>query len=272
MLSLAHIVNPVAASEDSDLGVAQPITFESMRVAKRVAEGEVGVRQLVACYPEDLIVAPADFEQTRLLDRSALDFGSFAERRKLPLLADILDRLHEASAGCSHLVYTNVDIALMPSFYLTAARLIEEGHDALVINRRTIDGARKRVSDLPLMYADIGERHGGFDCFVFRRDAYPKYRLGAVCLGVPPVGWALLLNLVAFAERFRVFKNLHATFHLGDDRPWKSDRLTDLREFNRREAKGALLELEREIPVAHRSERFTYWSRMIQREWEQWPA
>ena len=97
MRTLAHIVNPVVVPATSDLRVAQPVTFESMRVARKMAEGRVHVRQLTTCYAEDTEAAPADFESAGVLDRSVLDVGTFSEPRKLPLLCDILGRLHEAA-------------------------------------------------------------------------------------------------------------------------------------------------------------------------------
>ena len=50
MKTLAHIVNPVVVPATSDLRVAQPVTFESMRVARKMAEGRVHIRQLTTCY------------------------------------------------------------------------------------------------------------------------------------------------------------------------------------------------------------------------------
>lgn len=245
MKILAHIVNPVAVPETSDLRVAQPVTFESMRVARRMAEDRVHVRQLVTCYPEDAEAAPSDFDSAGLLERSVLDVGEFAEPRKLPLLCDILGRLHAATEGADYMIYTNVDIALMPSFYLTVSGLIDDGFDAFVINRRTITDRYTDPTDLSLMYAQAGDPHPGHDCFVFRRDAFPSYRLGLVCVGAPWVGRVLLLNLIAFADRFEEFKDLHATFHIGDAQVWQGDRFADLARFNRAEATEVLDGLER---------------------------
>jgi hypothetical protein len=171
--------------------------------------------------------------------------------RKLPLLADILDRLYEASDGCEYLVYTNVDIALMPSFYLTIDGLIRDGYDAFAVNRRTIPKRYDRPEQLGLMYAEIGEIHPGLDCFVFPREVYPKYSVGRVCIGAALVGRALLLNMIAHAQRFRTFTDLHATFHLGDDRVHERPELASYLKYNRREMKAVVAEVERRIgPLA----------------------
>ncbi|MCR4288341.1 MAG: hypothetical protein NUW09_10065, partial [Deltaproteobacteria bacterium] len=175
MRKIAHIINPVKAAKTSDLFVAQPVTFETMRVAREFARGKVAVELYTAQYPEDRSFVPDGFQPTRDLDRSVMDLGSFREKRKLPLIKDILDRLYEA-VDAEYMIYTNVDIALMPHFYLAVDKFIDEGHDAFVINRRTISGRRKLVKDIPLMYAELGKPHPGHDCFVFRRDAYGKFK------------------------------------------------------------------------------------------------
>jgi hypothetical protein len=152
-----------------------------------------------------------------------------------------------SSEASTHLIYTNVDIALMPSLYSTVAYLIDRGHDAFVINRRKISDRYKSPRELPLMYAEVGKEHPGHDCFVFPREAYPKYRLGRACLGVPGVGRTLLLNLAAYATSFREFQKLHATFHIGNDQTWRSDRYADFLEFNFAQVKTVLLSLELDV-------------------------
>lgn len=242
---LAHIINPVAACEKSELSFAQPITFESMRIARQFARELVDVQLFSAHFPEDRSVVPADFVHTAELERSVLDFGSFHRPRKLPLIADILDRLYQA-ADAEYLIYTNVDIGLQPHFYLAVNRLIDQGFDAFVVNRRTVAGHYRQVSELPLIYADIGKKHEGYDCFVFKRAAYPAYRLGAICLGIPRVGRALLWNLYAHARCFREFRRLHLTFHIGpgNDGAWQGAALADYREHNIREALKVLQQIE----------------------------
>jgi hypothetical protein len=135
----------------------------------------------------------------------------------------------------------------MPSFYLTIDGLIQEGYDAFVVNRRTIPKRYDRPEQLGLMYAEIGERHPGFDCFVLPREAYPRYAVGHVCVGAAWVGRALVLNMIANARRFRTFTDLHATFHLGDERRHESPELADYRLYNRREMKHVVAEVERRI-------------------------
>jgi hypothetical protein len=233
MVKIAHIVNPVAVSPKSDLFVAQPIVFESMRVAKQIANQQgIFVEQYAAQFPEDEVFSQQYLPTTPNLQRSILDLGSFKISRKLPLLVDILDRLYRVSEDCDYLVYSNVDITLMPYFYVTIAQLTQQGYDALVVNRRTIPAKYNQPSSLALMYAEVGKKHAGHDCFIFRREAYPNYRLENVIIGASLVGVTLLVNLICNAQKFKEFTNLHLTFHLGDDQAWRSTDLDDYTHHN----------------------------------------
>lgn len=232
MLSFAHIVNPVIVQESSDLFLAQPITFETMRRARATATDVVDVALLSAQFPEDRPLVPGDFVATPDLERSALDLGEFKVPRKLPLIKDILDRLYESAPHADFLIYTNVDIALMPHFYTAVERYIDQGLDALVINRRTISSKHQGIDDIPLMYAEVGKPHSGYDCFVFRRELYPQCELGALFIGAPHVGKALRINLLCNSDGFKRFKNLHLTFHLGNDKVWRSDEYDDYARWN----------------------------------------
>jgi hypothetical protein len=104
LLTIAHIVNPVRVPAESDLHVAQPITFETMRRARAHARNDAAVTLVAAQYVEDHESVPHDFVKARDLDRSVLDLGRFERPRKLPLLKDILDRLAEASGDTDYLV------------------------------------------------------------------------------------------------------------------------------------------------------------------------
>jgi hypothetical protein len=234
MLKLAHIVNPVTVPSTSDLLIAQPITFETMRIAKAFARDQVDVALFSAQYFEDRSQVPPDFQTTPDLTRSILDLGNFYQPRKLPLIQDILDRLDRATHA-DYLIYTNVDIALMPHFYVAVAEIIAQGYDAFVINRRTISKTYQKVQEISLMYSEIGVPQGGHDCFIFSKSAYSQYELGSACIGVEKIGKVLLLNLIFHATKFYEFRDLHLTFHLGNDRTWKSPELSDYLVHNEAE-------------------------------------
>lgn len=255
-LTLDHVVHPGRFDAGSDLHAAQPFTFASMERAAEFACGAVDVRTLAVLFRDEAdMELPASFRRLPELERCIADLRPFRVRRKLALLRDIL------AAGCrrgnaEYVVFTNVDIALQPHFYLAVAALIGRGHDAFVINRRTIPAASFDLADLPLMYAELGEPHPGYDCFVFRRDLYPRFTLGEVCIGTAWVGRALLANLAVHAARFREFRDLHLTFHLGDSLSWRQTEFDDYLQANREEYQRVASALEREaggFPAEFRS-------------------
>lgn len=244
MLKIAHIINPVRVDSSSDLLTAQPITFETMRAARSFSSQWVKVTQLTAQFPEDRAAVPNDFTPTLDLERSVLDIRGFNVPRKLPLVKDILDRLYH-NTGADYLIYTNVDIALQPYFYWTVSKIIEQGCEAFVINRRTIPGTYRRVDEIPLMYSDVGEKHPGWDCFVFKRNLYPQFNLGTACIGSGWIGRVIITNLACFSKRFEVFTDLHATFHIGDELVWRAERVAEYLEHNKNECKKILEDFEK---------------------------
>jgi hypothetical protein len=252
MTSFAHIINPVAIDETSDLFVAQPITFEAMRVAKEYAKDSVTVELYTTQYPEDHSIVPDYFRKTPDLARSVMDIGEFIQKRRLPILKDILDSLYNA-CDAEYFIYTNVDIGLKPEFYVTVKEFVDAGYDAFVINRRTIPNKYKEVAELPLMYSEKGLPHGGWDCFVFRRDAYPRYELGLGCLGAARIGLILISNLICFSRNFREFKNEHLTFHIGNEGAHIGPALHDFKIHNTKELIKVLEELDNVMNVYDRS-------------------
>lgn len=216
-MKFAHIINPVKVTPASDLYLAQPVTFESIRIAREFAAGTADVELYTICYPEDREIIPAYFKQLPNLTRSVLDIGSFSTARKYPLLADVLNAAYQAS-NAGYLIFTNMDISVMPQFYATAAGIInKEGCDALLINRRGLTTKYSSVDELPLMYAEFGKPHPGFDCFIFKRELLNQLILENICVGVSFSEVALVHNLIAFAEKLKLVDDLHLTFHLGSE-------------------------------------------------------
>lgn len=215
-MKIAHIINPVKVQPSSELYTAQPITFESIRVAKEFASDTIDVELYAICYPEDKETIPVHFNLLPPLKRSVLDVGKFSQSRKYPILHDVLQALH-LSTNAEYLIFSNMDISLMPQFYSAVGQLLEEGNDALLINRRGISKKYNDVSDLPLMYSEFGKPHPGFDCFVFHREILPKITLEKICLGVSFSEVALVHNLIAFAKKLKLVDDLHLTFHIGSE-------------------------------------------------------
>jgi len=247
MLSIAHIIHPVITDKSSDLVVAQPITFETMRIAGEFAQevAAVDVKLIAIQYhDEERIPLPGSFIRVPGLTRSAADIKTFEKRRKLALIKDILDTLYE-NTQADYMIYTNVDIALQPHFYWTVSNLVKQGYDAFAINRRTIPDHYHKLEDLPFMYAEPGEKHKGWDCFIFHRSLYPRFELGETCIGAGWIGRVMLTNMACFARRFNIFEDLHLTFHIGNEKSWKTPRFNDYTEHNRAECKRILLDFDK---------------------------
>jgi hypothetical protein len=247
-VKLAHLVHPVIAAKESDLVIAQPITFETMHQARDFAasEADLEVRLYAAQYEdEEPIPLPPVFIRTPGLTRSVRDIKTFKKDRKLALIKDLLDRLYQAG-DAGYLIYTNVDIALQPYFYRLAAAIIRQGYDAFIINRRTITDKYKEVEEIPLMVAEIGEKHPGWDCFIFERNLYPKFKLENACIGTDWIGRMMITNMAALARRFKVFQDLQATFHIGDERVWKTGEFSDYAEHNKNECRKTLEKFDKE--------------------------
>ena len=249
MKTLLHLVNPLVVTDPaSDLAAAQPVTFASMIDARAfaVAAGGPDVRLCAVGFPEDRAAFPPAFRVLPDLTRSVLDVAAFQTPRRLPLLHDLLASAVNAAdhVGAQWIIYTNVDIAPMPDFYPAVAAMINGGHDAFTINRRTISQDWPNgVLDLPLMRAETGAPHPGRDCFVFEREAARAFDAGLACIGAQFVGKVLAANLLARARRYADFVDRHLTFHLGDDRRWLSPAQREYGDHNQRELAGVLQRL-----------------------------
>ena len=243
MKRIAHLINPVSVDAASDLFTAQPITFRSMRLARRFSNGNTDVSLLSTCYPDDRSLVPPFFASTPDLTNSVMDVGTFGRPRRLPLLRDLFARLYDASEGADYVIYSNVDIAVMPFFYDTVCKYIARGCDGLMINRRTIPDHYKSPADLLKMYGETGKSHPGIDCFAMKRDLLPLFDFQNACVGTGPVGMIIAANLLANAQRSRWLENTHLTFHIGNDRSWDGEHLADYQQFNFGEYRKVLLAL-----------------------------
>jgi hypothetical protein len=234
--TFAHIVNPVRVRPSSDLFHAQPLTFESLRRsrARALAAGHPDVRLFTAQYPEDHPI-PEGFEPTPDLDRSSRDLGRFIRPRRLPLFGDILARLYRASEA-ENLIYTNVDIAVHGDFYLELDRLVAGGLRSFVINRRTVRVPDGGPCDLDWLTAQPGEDHPGFDCFIFQRSLLDGVDFHDLLIGTTGIGKTVVGVLSSLDPGFRILDDLHLTFHLNDDAPWRDPMVADYRVHNARQA------------------------------------
>ncbi len=216
----AHLINPVSQTESKSLFDVQGFTFSSIVTAKDyAAKAGITVQNMVCFAKVNTTDFPKEFTVTKPLERSSSD--TIQTNKKVPFFNDILNRLNEFS-DAEYLIYTNLDICLMPNFYTSVKTLIERGHDAIIINRRVIAAIHMEHGNLERMYADLGKVHTGYDTFVIKKELFKKFILKDICVGVPPVGNDLFYNIFVFAENPVLETEMHLTFHIGEDliKPW----------------------------------------------------
>jgi len=211
--SIAHVVNPYLAPVGSDAERIQSVTLRSLADAVSFCHDE-RVDVLAAVFEEDVAAVPSGVRLTSFLERSVLDHGSFTREVRYPLIAEVLQRAFDASEA-DFIIYTNMDIIVQPFFYRAVTQLLRDGTDAVIINRRRIADLGQTADDLPMILAEVGRSHPGFDCFVIHRALIPRLQLEDICLGVPFVEASLLYNLLAFAKNCVIRPVLHLTTHLG---------------------------------------------------------
>jgi len=228
-MRIRHVVNVVGASARRDLLDTQALTLETIDIARRLAPEHieievVGVRFADEEQPADWLID--DWQ----LERSVLDVGTFQRQRRLPLLRDVLAPFDGDDYDLG--IYTNIDIALQPRFYELIAEIHRAGHDAFVINRRTVQSSNPDKINSAWLTHQVGAPHPGHDCFVFTPSVFAGADVDDACLGAPYVMRAFLYHMVLTATRFRDFTDLHATFHLGDDREWTTTVFEDYHAHN----------------------------------------
>lgn len=216
MFQVAHIINPVKVNEKSDLFLIQPITFQTMLDARAHSKNRSQIHLFTTQYAEDREIIPEEFTILSDLTRSVLDVNSQLSKRKLPLIADILAKRSEIQ-DADFIIFTNMDIALMPYFYDVVFQYLEKGYDAIVINRRRISEKYQTLDELPMMFADIGKSHPGFDCFVIKTSLLDRFILDDICVGISFLEASLVHNLFSFAEKPLFIGDAHLTFHIGMD-------------------------------------------------------
>lgn len=213
MISFTHVTCPVKVTKERDLYFAQPITFKSLKIAKDMAIKDVQVDLCTVQFKEDREIIPDYFTILDDLEHSILEKGYFTF--KFPFIRDILDAAYKYSSS-DYIIYSNSDIALMPYFYISLKKIIENGqHDVIIVNRRDIRDDKKSIDELPLMWAETGYKHPGWDCFIFKRDLYQNFNLADTVVGAVSIGRVLYDNLRFYSNNFIELTDSHLTFHLG---------------------------------------------------------
>ena len=257
-IKIAHIINPVKVEKGHPayLDIAQPITFESMRKAKSYAARRGLHVDLfsVQFNDADASIVPDDFTILPHLEKSIQDFHDFKVKfNPLPRVHDIIQALYQNSEA-QYFIYTNVDIGLHRDFYVKMLDLIKEGYDAICVNRRDVpkkvDGKVLTEEDLELIYQLEGERHPGWDTFVFNREIVPLMKFRNVFVGFMPVGKVIFNQVKINARKLKWIEDgvkNKLTFHLGTDAythkknaPRVNYKFDEYHKYNSTQAKGLI--------------------------------
>ncbi len=237
---MAHIINVVKKEENPELFTVQNITINSMLHAKNLSAKAKDISFLSVGFFDNDPVIPSEFKQLPSLKNDTLR-ARVSQNRKLPFIKDILETAMNNSEA-DYFIYSNTDIAVMPFFYDTIFNYINKGYDGLVINRRRIKDRFIQEEYLEAMYAEVGQSHPGYDCFVIKRTVLKKFILKNLSVGIPPLGNDLFHNVFTFAENPVLFSEKHLTFHIGTTiiKDWGEP---EIQKHNYKEYKALLNEL-----------------------------
>ncbi|MBI1495081.1 hypothetical protein [Halocynthiibacter styelae] len=254
-LSLVHVMNifqPTFKEGTSSLVLNR--TLQSMEIA--AANSPMPLTLVNVQEDIETDCTPAGFIRAAPVTRStATEYPELAQRR-LPFIFDIIDSGAEHAGEDDFLIYTNADICLRPQFYSFVRNIISRGFDAFVVNRRDMD-ADLLHDDLHLLAEfDQGWAHTGFDCFVFRRSLLANLQRAMCCVGVRYIGWSIFANLLANADRFALFKNVHATYHFGQDERTNASEAQALEVHNGEQLQAMLRALMQDKKAAERLQIF----------------
>lgn len=228
-LKFHHVVNFTNSSKYSDLYIAQPITAHSMEKAKEYVESDpsIEVSHLTAIVKGETVNVGIRDANTHIIDKTLPDVVTLNSPKSLPLIRDLFSPLYDLKDD-EIVVYSNADIGLTPHFYATIAAWLRKGHDALIINRRTLSKLYADIDDYEVLISDYGTSHPGYDCFVFKVKHLRNFVFGNTAIGIHLIGRVLLWNLFAYSKNPKILKESHLTFHIGDDNSGKDENNNEL--------------------------------------------
>jgi len=234
-MKITHIINPFIS--DYNNNIIANFTMDSMEIAmENNKHGDVDIELCYTCYEEDLVLVDnrKKFKRLSLLNRSVLDIQNFEIPRKLPLLFDILYKIYETD--CDYIIFTNIDIHLVPEFYNEVINYIKDGYDCLTINRVTVhpeEYLNKTIEDIYPCVKD-GEFHPGLDCFIFQKKILDKIEKLDFCIGTTSFDKYLFSYIHKYSTKTLHMLKQYLTFHIGDDRNWINDSFNDYIIYNKK--------------------------------------
>jgi hypothetical protein len=235
--TFVDIIATAAPCGACDMERAMGVTVFSMQRAQDyAAKRGIDVELMRARQDVEEHALPRRFKEAALLNRSHRDhtaqvFGRHwnVNTPRLPFLIDILNRAYSESSA-DYLVYHNLDISLMPDFYVKINALLSTGMDAIQVTRVGVEypGAQHgffnitAMSEIYEMRDGHLEAHPGADMFIFPRHWVPFLDIGDTHVGCAPIGTILWDDLIRLSRTCAVKvvgrPCSKFTFHLNGDK------------------------------------------------------
>jgi hypothetical protein len=215
MMRIAHFINPVKVEEDSDFYKIQQKTFESLQIAQNYPSSDIEIDLFHVNFGEDDYIVPSGFIKLGQLRRSIGEVNPKLTTRKLPIFQDILEEVKIIANQYDLLIYTNMDIVVLPFFYEVIQQYHLQGHDAICVNRRRVTFNLLDDESLSNAYAELGRSHPGFDCFAFSPELLLKFDFKEICLGISFFEVAFVHQIAAYAKKPIWLLDKHLTIHFG---------------------------------------------------------
>lgn len=219
-MKFIHLINPFISNEINNK--ISNLTLDSIENAKKTIKyDDLEIINCYTCYEEDLVLMNnRNFKQLDLLQRSIKDIHKFNKPKKFPLIFDILDTIKNIDGD--YVIYTNIDINIIPNFYNEIYEYIQKGFDGFTINRVTIhtnDILNSNINDLYELVKD-GEYHPGLDCFIFRKEILKDIPREDMCIGTSYFDRYIYNYVHSLSNNSVHMMKPYLTFHIGDDRNW----------------------------------------------------
>lgn len=215
MMRIAHFINPVKVKEDSDFYKIQQKTFESLQIAQSYPSLDIEIDLFHVNFEEDDYIVPSGFIKLGQLQRSIGEVNPKLATRKLPIFQDILKEVKVIASQYDLLIYTNMDIVVLPFFYEVIQQYYLKGHDAICVNRRRVTFSLLEDKSLSNAFAQLGRSHPGFDCFAFTPELLLKFDFKEICLGISFFEVAFIHQIAAYAKKPTWVLDKHLTIHFG---------------------------------------------------------
>jgi hypothetical protein len=215
MIKIAHILNPVKIADDSDFYKIQQKTLISIIQAKKYIQHKCVIDLMYVDFEGDCMDIQDEFLYIGSLCRSVESVNPNLTCRKLPVFQDLLNKAKPYLKGYDVIIYSNMDIILLPFFYEYILEQYQLGHDAVVINRRRVPFQLLRDQSLVNTYSTLGRSHPGFDCFAFSYELLNQFDFHEICLGIPFFEVSFVHQIAAHSKNPKWSLDLHLTVHLG---------------------------------------------------------